>query len=93
MSKFFTLTVTFATLAMLAGCSADTDETPSDVSASSQAVRGERDTRGIEAPPPGTTDGRGEGDPSATEGSTVEPSTTPSDDCGEGGRLCPNPAR
>jgi hypothetical protein len=89
MSKYLTLTVAFATLAMLAGCSAETDDKqPVDVGASSQAVGAER---GVEAPPPGRTDGRGEGDPTATEGSTVEPSTTPpSDGCGEDGRLCPN---
>lgn len=106
MTKLLFLTVAFATSTMLAGCSADTeDKQPTDLGASSQAVHAERD---IEAPPPGGTNGRGEGDPSATVGAPTESGggcgedgrlcpepapAPPPGGCGEGGRLCPEPAR
>lgn len=85
MPKLFILTVAFGTAAILAGCSVEAEEKqPTDLGASSQAIRAGRD---IEAPPPGSTDGRGEGDPTPTSGAP-----TGSGGCGEDGRLCPNPA-
>ncbi len=90
MSKFFTLTLAFASFAILAGCGVEADEKqPTDIAESSQAVgRGDRN----EAPQPRPTNGRGEGNPSPTQGDVVEASERSANEgCGEDGRLCPEP--